>query len=191
MSEAETLECMVDLETLGNGNSAVILSIGACKFLPHGQGVDIHAPHRFEVFVDPQSCVDIGMKMDVSTVLWWMEPERGEARDALMANLARAVRAVPFREDAADGYSPFGPCGRSVAGRASAVHQPFYLWRMKMTNMVPFAQAAVPTFFAGAFAPEDSNIQTVAPLPALSFRGKAWRIWLAGPETLIPNKAGE
>lgn len=91
MSEAETLECMVDLETLGAGNSAVLLSIGACKFLPHGQGVDIHAPHRFEVFVAPQSCVDIGMKMDASTVLWWMDPERGEARDVMMANLARAV----------------------------------------------------------------------------------------------------
>jgi len=62
---------------------------------------------------------------------------------------------------------------------------------MKMTNMVPFAQAAVPTFFAGAFAPEDSNIQTVAPLPALSFRGKAWRISLDGQETLITNKEGE
>ena len=91
MSKAETLECMVDLETLGNGNSAVILSIGACKFLPHGQGVDIHTPHRFEVFVDPASCVKAGMVMDVSTVLWWMDPTRGEARDVMMANMERAV----------------------------------------------------------------------------------------------------
>ena len=56
-----------------------------------------------------------------------------------------------------------------------------------MSNLVPFAQAAVPAFFAGAFAPEDSNITAVVPLPALSFRGKAWRISLDGQETLITN----
>ena len=60
-----------------------------------------------------------------------------------------------------------------------------------MSNLVPFAQAAVPSFFAGAFSPEDSNITAVVPLPALSFRGKAWRISLDGQETLITNKEGE
>ena len=95
MSETSKNECMVDLETLGTGNTAVLLSIGACKFLPEGQGVDIHTSHRFEVFVAPQSCVDIGMKVDVSTVLWWMDAKRGEARDVMMANLKRAV---PIRE---------------------------------------------------------------------------------------------
>lgn len=91
MSETEKLECMLDLETLGTGNEAVILSIGACKFFPEGDGVDIHITHRFEAFVTPQSCVDIGLKMDPSTVLWWMKPERGEARDLMMANQNKAV----------------------------------------------------------------------------------------------------
>lgn len=91
MSETEKLECMVDIETLGNGNEAVILSIGACLFFPSGQGVDIHTTHRFEAFVKPQSCVDIGLRMDTSTVLWWMEPARGEARDVLMGKMERAV----------------------------------------------------------------------------------------------------
>lgn len=91
MSEVEKLECMVDLETLGNGNEAVILSIGACKFYPSAQGVDIHTTHRFEVFVKPQSCVEIGLKPDISTIMWWMEPERGEARDLMVAKQAGAV----------------------------------------------------------------------------------------------------
>jgi len=60
-----------------------------------------------------------------------------------------------------------------------------------MSNLVPFAQAAVPAFFAGAFSPDESNITSVVPLPALSFRGKAWRISLEGQETLITNKEGE
>ena len=91
MSETEKLECMVDLETLGQGNNAALLSIGACLFYPSGDGVDIHTNHRFEVFVKPQSCVEIGMKMDTSTVLWWMAPERGEARDVLMGKMEKAV----------------------------------------------------------------------------------------------------
>lgn len=87
MSETEKLECMLDLETLGNSNTACILSIGASLFLPTAQGVS----DSFEVFVKPESCVEIGMQMDVSTVLWWMAPERGEARDVLMGKMERAV----------------------------------------------------------------------------------------------------
>lgn len=91
MSEVVVEEVMVDLETLGNGNKAVILSIGACKFFPEGQGVPDDPSHRFEAFVDPQSCVDAGMQMDASTVLWWMDPERAEARDVMIANMEAAM----------------------------------------------------------------------------------------------------
>ena len=88
MSETTNLECMTDLETLGNRNKAVILSIGACFLIPDGQGI---RSDSFEVFVTPESCVDIGMEMDPSTVLWWMAPERGEARDVLMGKMEKAV----------------------------------------------------------------------------------------------------
>lgn len=62
---------MVDLETLGNGSHAVIISIGAVEFDPDtgliGRG--------FYETVDPQSCVDAGLKMDASTVMWWMQQD--------------------------------------------------------------------------------------------------------------------
>jgi len=58
---------MVDLETLGNGSNAVIISIGAVEFDKTGLG------REFYMRVDPQSCVDAGLKMDVSTVMWWMQ----------------------------------------------------------------------------------------------------------------------
>lgn len=58
---------MVDLETLGKGSDAVIIAIGAVEFDETGLG------GTFYTNVDPQSCVDIGMKMDVSTVMWWMQ----------------------------------------------------------------------------------------------------------------------
>lgn len=66
---------MVDLETLGNGSNAVITSVGAVRF--HATGIK----DSFYEFVDPQSCVDAGLKMDVSTVLWWM----GQSDDARAA----------------------------------------------------------------------------------------------------------
>lgn len=58
---------MVDLETLGKGSDAVIIAIGAVEFDETG------VSSTFYTNVDPQSCVDIGMKMDVSTVMWWMQ----------------------------------------------------------------------------------------------------------------------
>ena len=66
---------MVDLETLGNGSNAVIIAIGAVNFDETGLG------KNFYVTVDPQTCIDIGMKMDVSTVMWWMK-QNEEARKA-------------------------------------------------------------------------------------------------------------
>lgn len=66
---------MVDLETLGNGSNAVITSIGAAKFNSSG------VTDTFFCTVDPESCVASGLKMDVSTVLWWMK-QSDDARAA-------------------------------------------------------------------------------------------------------------
>lgn len=66
---------MVDLETLGNGSNAVIIAIGAVQFDETGLG------RTFYTTVDAQSCVDIGLRMDVSTVMWWMK-QSNEARAA-------------------------------------------------------------------------------------------------------------
>lgn len=95
MAEEVTNECMLDLETFGKGNKAVIVSIGACMFNPVGEGVDIGVASRFEVFVDPQSCIKAGMQMDSSTVLWWMDAERDEARELLLRGQKQAVALGP------------------------------------------------------------------------------------------------
>jgi hypothetical protein len=58
---------MVDLETFGKNNHSVIISIGAVEFDHTGLG------STFYKAVDPQSCVDFGLKLDVETVLWWMK----------------------------------------------------------------------------------------------------------------------
>jgi hypothetical protein len=71
---------MLDLETLGTGNDAVILSIGAVKFDAE------NIIDRFHIAIDPETCTKFGLKMDASTVMWWLGPTLGEARESLLNN---------------------------------------------------------------------------------------------------------
>lgn len=64
---------MLDIETLGNKTNSVILSIGACYFDPKtGEIGDTMSVH-----IDASSCIDRGLSMDASTVLWWLSQEKG------------------------------------------------------------------------------------------------------------------
>lgn len=65
---------MVDLETWGTGNDAVIVSIGACKF-DRDTIID-----RFHTAIDPGSCQAYGLTINADTILWWMDPDQDEAR---------------------------------------------------------------------------------------------------------------
>jgi hypothetical protein len=69
-------QLMVDLETFGTKPNSVIIAIGACKF--NSTGIS----DTFYEVVDPSSCVERGMVMDVDTVLWWMK-QSSEARDSV------------------------------------------------------------------------------------------------------------
>lgn len=64
---------MVDIETMGKGSNAAILSIGAVRF------DEKEVLCRFHEKVCLQSSLDIGLEMDASTVMWWME-QGDEAR---------------------------------------------------------------------------------------------------------------
>jgi hypothetical protein len=80
---------MVDLETMGNGTNAAICSIGAVEF-------DINTGEtglEFFVKVDLQSCLDRGLSVNGSTIMWWLSQSEN-ARMALLGenkNLAQAL----------------------------------------------------------------------------------------------------
>lgn len=57
---------MLDIETLGNSSNSAIISIGAVAF------DETRIGREFYLNVDPQSCIDAGLKIDVSTIMWWM-----------------------------------------------------------------------------------------------------------------------
>lgn len=77
-----TTHIMLDLETMGIGNEAAIVSIGAVKFDPMGSGIN----DAFYVGVDLSSATACGLKIDGSTVLWWLDAERDAARKSLMVS---------------------------------------------------------------------------------------------------------
>lgn len=66
---------MLDLETLGNGSTATIISIGAVEFFPQRSAIG----KKIEIIVDPDTCVAAGMKNDQSTIDWWAK-QSPEAR---------------------------------------------------------------------------------------------------------------
>lgn len=73
---------MIDLETMGTLPGASILSIGAARFT-----LDPEEPiaDTFHVGIELESCEAYGLKPSSSTILWWMDAERAEARAAYAA----------------------------------------------------------------------------------------------------------
>ena len=74
--------CMLDLETMGNGNRAAIIAIGAVIFDESGV-----KDEGFYAQVSLDSSVAHGLEMDTSTVLWWLG-QSDEARAAFKGNEA-------------------------------------------------------------------------------------------------------
>ena len=73
---------MIDIETLGTGNKAVIWALGASRFsLEQGNSSETR---NFYITIDPQSCVAAGLELDVNTVMWWMSEKQAEARKQLI-----------------------------------------------------------------------------------------------------------
>jgi len=83
-------QVMLDLETLGQKPGSVIFSIGACRF--DEKGVDEEG--AFYTKISPQSCVDAGLTLDVSTVVWWM----GQSDDARKELIAAEKGGPSLRE---------------------------------------------------------------------------------------------
>ena len=67
---------MIDIETLGNSTTSVILSIGAVEFDPDSDAIG----EGFHVLVNIESCLTKGLTVNASTVCWWMTQSE-EARD--------------------------------------------------------------------------------------------------------------
>lgn len=66
---------MIDIETMGLHSDAVVLSIGAVFFDEKGLGKEFYEK------VDMQSCIDLGLTIDASTLYWWMEQSESARKE--------------------------------------------------------------------------------------------------------------
>lgn len=102
---------MVDLETMGTGSFAAIVSVGAVKFdpaAPVGEIID-----SFEVTINLSDAFAYG-QVTAGTVEWWMHPDRAEAREVWL----NAPKAELF--EALDGFANwFGPESLPVWGNGA------------------------------------------------------------------------
>ena len=63
---------MIDMETLGDRNDAVVLSMGAVYFNPHNG----ETGPEFYVNVDPRSCQKLGMSISIGSIDWWFKQDK-------------------------------------------------------------------------------------------------------------------
>lgn len=81
---------MIDLETMGKGRRAAIVAIGAVAF----ETGTVMVSSTFYKRVSLEDCVRLGLEMDASTVMWWMQqPDaaRAELADRRTTKLGQAL----------------------------------------------------------------------------------------------------
>jgi DNA polymerase III epsilon subunit-like protein len=71
---------MIDLETLSTATDAAILSIGAVKFDPFSNETKYGDCDKFYVKVDLDSCNELNLSIQDSTIEWWANQSK-EAQD--------------------------------------------------------------------------------------------------------------
>jgi hypothetical protein len=69
----QILDLMLDLESLGNGGSPVIIQIAAIPFnIETGEVFS----DEFDRLINPISCVKLGLKVNGQTVEWWLNQDK-------------------------------------------------------------------------------------------------------------------
>lgn len=117
---------MLDLETLGTGPTAAIVSVGACAFDLETGVISPDTFHQKVEFTPTMGTID------PSTVLWWFEQSQ-EARDALLegerlplVDVLRNFRAWA-QKDKVDGLWSNGPTFDEVIIRNACERMGVYL----------------------------------------------------------------
>lgn len=65
----EYTDVMLDLETMGNKSNTALVSIGAVEF----NIITGKTGREFYKVIDLQSCLDVGLKVQASTIYWWLQ----------------------------------------------------------------------------------------------------------------------
>lgn len=113
------LNVMVDLETLDNTSTSLILSIGACVFDENGVGTG-----HFYTTVKAASCHAIGLTISADTVKWWMK-QSVEARNAVFGegHMELLQKLADGQEPTSDMLDALTPGGMHIADALEELRQ--------------------------------------------------------------------
>lgn len=99
------MEIMLDLETLDNKESAIVLSIGAVAFDWDGR-----TGESFVARLDTKQQQDMGRTLSESTVLWWLK-QSDTARSALNAPVVHLALGLADFTEYVNKIGPIGVWG--------------------------------------------------------------------------------
>lgn len=78
---------MIDLETFDHKPTAAIVSIGAVQFDMQSGEIG----KKFYINIDLQSCIDAGLTLSASTIMWWMSQDKGAQQSLFDAPVSLSV----------------------------------------------------------------------------------------------------
>ena len=95
----EYIDIMLDLETLGVGNSPVIIQIAAVVFdIKTGESLE-----SFDEFINPKSSINSGLDIDSSTVEFWLKQDK----EAIEKVIIPALKSDNELKDTLNRFSKF------------------------------------------------------------------------------------
>lgn len=129
------MHLMIDVETLGTRPGSVVWQIGVVAFDIEMRG---NLDQGIELNLNPQEQIDLGFKVDWSTIRWWMEQSR-EAQAAMPKVGLPLDVALAFVRDYVERWGPVeGVWGNGPDFDLTAVNMLFQAVDMK----VPWAYNA-------------------------------------------------
>ena len=104
---------MLDLETMGTKSNSAIISIGAVEFnIQTGE-----TGREFYRNISLQSCIDIGLKVDADTIMWWMEQSQAARKSLTEGEVISIQQAlIDFKEFCNKEYQIWGNSARFDLG---------------------------------------------------------------------------
>jgi len=79
--QRKQIHVVLDLETVGTKRDAAILEIGVVIFNHAGENGSVNVIEQVSQAVSLESSMKYGGTVDASTITWWLDPDRSEARD--------------------------------------------------------------------------------------------------------------
>lgn len=165
---------MLDLETMGTSPGSAIMSIGAVEFdVKKGLGKEFYS------VVSLQSCLDVGLRIDASTLMWWLQ-QSDEARQALSdqpAQLAQALMSFVEYLDVnckvwAHGAAFDGPI-LTAAYKACGITEPYSYRNLRDTRTIYDLAGIRPSNSVGTYhnALDDAKTQALDVIKAFKALG--------------------